>query len=84
VIGTSGFTLVDGSSVRLPLEGWYELDGRNLETDPTRPDVLVVPDPNRLRAGEDEQLARAVELLLAALAEPSAVPAAPAAWPAAR
>jgi tricorn protease len=84
VIGTGGFTLVDGTSVRLPMEGWYELDGRNLETDPTRPDVEVVPDPNKLRNGEDEQLAKAVELLLKALEEAPPAEAQPAPWPPAR
>ena len=84
VIGTGGFSLVDGSSVRLPMEGWYELSGRNLETESTPPDVLVEVDPNALRLGEDAQLRSAVELLLGLLAEVPARPAPPAAYPPAR
>jgi tricorn protease len=75
VIGTSGFTLVDGSSVRLPYVGWYDLDGRNLETIGTQPDVEVVLDPNTLHRGEDAQLETAVRLLLEELAnQPPAQP----------
>ncbi|MBN2082784.1 PD40 domain-containing protein [bacterium] len=64
VIGTSGFTLIDGSWVRLPLQGWFELDGRNLEQSGTPPDIYIDVDPAELRDGFDAQLARAVEVLL--------------------
>ncbi|HES57797.1 MAG TPA: hypothetical protein ENO21_00020 [Firmicutes bacterium] len=67
VIGTTGFTLIDGSWVRLPVEGWWELDGRNLETSGTAPDYYVDVHPDELKAGFDAQLAKAVELLLAEL-----------------
>ena len=64
VIGTSGFNLIDGTWVRLPVEGWWELDGRNLETSGTKPDVYIDVDPNELRDGKDAQLEQAVALLL--------------------
>jgi tricorn protease len=67
VIGTSGFSLIDGSYVRLPVEGWWELDQRNLEQSGTPPDYYVDVDPDELKAGYDAQLAKAVELLLAEL-----------------
>jgi tricorn protease len=68
VIGTSGFRLVDGTWVRLPIEGWYELDGRNLEASGTPPDIYVDVKPGELRMGVDAQLAKAVEVLMAELA----------------
>jgi len=64
VIGTTGFTLIDGSYVRLPVNGWYELDGRNLELSGTPPDIYIDVHPDELRAGKDVQLERAVETLL--------------------
>jgi C-terminal processing protease CtpA/Prc len=67
VIGTGGFTLVDGSWVRLPIEGWWELDGRNLEQSGTPPDIYVDVDPAGLRDGRDAQLEKAVAVLLAEL-----------------
>lgn len=67
VIGTGGFRLVDGTWVRLPMEGWWELTGRKLENSGTPPDVYVDVDPAELRAGRDAQLDKAVEVLMAEL-----------------
>jgi tricorn protease len=67
VIGTNGFTLVDGTSVRLPLVGWYELDERNLELSGTKPDIWQDVNPDELAAGRDAQLELAVETLLGKL-----------------
>jgi tricorn protease len=67
VIGTTGFTLIDGSWVRLPVEGWWELDGRNLETSGTPPDYYLDVHPDELKDAYDAQLVKAVELLLAEL-----------------
>ncbi len=72
VIGTGGFTLVDGTWVRLPIEGWWELDGRNLEQSGTPPDIYVDVDPAELRSGRDAQLDKAVEILLKELDQDSA------------
>jgi C-terminal processing protease CtpA/Prc len=84
VIGTSGFSLVDGTYVRLPLEGWYDLNGRNLETEPTPPDITVDVDPNALHSGDDAQLARAVGELLDELAKQPVRPEHPRPYPPAR
>ncbi|MCC7477263.1 PD40 domain-containing protein [bacterium] len=65
VIGTTSFDLIDGTTVRLPVEGWYELDGRNLEKSGTPPDIYLDVDPNELAAGRDAQLERAISELLA-------------------
>jgi len=64
VIGTSGFQLIDGTWVRLPIEGWWELSGRNLETSGTPPDIYVDVSPDELRSGTDAQLEKAVAVLL--------------------
>jgi C-terminal processing protease CtpA/Prc len=66
VISTGGKGLMDGSSIRLPLRGWYtkatnvnqELDG------PAVPDILVDNDIDWLSKGTDAQLKRAVEELM--------------------
>lgn len=71
VIGTTGFSLMDGSYVRLPLEGWWDLDGRNLETGGTPPDIYVDVDPDQLAQGIDAQLEKAVEVLMQQLAKPA-------------
>lgn len=65
VIGTEGYTLIDGQSgIRLPMEGWFSLDGSNLENDGVEPDIRVVNDLNHIRDGIDDQLIYAVEYLL--------------------
>lgn len=71
VIGTTGFGLVDGTSVRLPIEGWWSLDQRNLELSGTPPDIYVDVSPDELAAGKDAQLAKAVQVLLEELQKPA-------------
>ena len=61
IIFTSGKTMVDGSSTRLPSWGCYSLDGENLELTGVAPDLPVHNTfLDRLR-GEDPQLDRAIE-----------------------
>ena len=64
VISTGGFSLVDGTSVRLPFRGWYTLDGTDMENHGAVPDLRVEQTPEAEAAGEDEQLAAAVADLL--------------------
>lgn len=66
VISTSGTRLLDGGWVRLPLRGWYDAEtGENMENNPAVPDILVRRPPTQdVSADEDDQLARAVEVLL--------------------
>jgi tricorn protease len=71
VIGTSGFGLVDGTGVRLPLEGWWGLDQRDLELGGTPPDVYIDVTPDGLAAGQDAQLEKAVAVLLEELKKSS-------------
>jgi tricorn protease len=71
VISTGGWRTLDGGWVRLPFRGWYVWGD---ERDPSRnnlnqehggavPDHLVPMGPAEWLAGEDPQLARAVELM---------------------
>ncbi len=64
VIGTGGYGLWDGGSVRMPGSGAFALDGENLEGNGRRPDILVPWDPNSWQAGADPQLERVVAELL--------------------
>jgi tricorn protease len=66
VIGTSGFRLIDGSTLRLPQTGVYTMRGNrriNMEREGVTPDFLVEQNPDQLAKGEDPQLAKAVEVL---------------------
>lgn len=47
-----------------PRLGIKDPEGDWLERKTTNPDVVIYPDPNRIAAGEDGMLARAVEVLL--------------------
>ena len=65
VIGTDEFTLIDGSTgIRLPMEGWYNLNMTNLENNGVQPDIRVVNDLNDIRDGKDDQLDTAVKYLM--------------------
>ncbi|WP_169950754.1 S41 family peptidase [Microbispora sp. H11081] len=71
VIGIdSRYSLVDGTVVTQPRYAfWLEGEGWGVENHGVDPDVEVVMTPQDLVAGRDPQLARAVELALAALEE---------------
>ena len=66
VISTGGFSLVDGTFVRLPFRGWFVDDGtdRDMELNGALPDLVVPQIPADEIAGNDEQLRVAVEDLL--------------------
>lgn len=69
IIFTTGAGLVDGSFYRLPAWGCYTLDGRNLEKDGVKPDVRVDEGfVDRLK-GNQNQLDKAIELILKDLKE---------------
>ncbi|MCB1217046.1 PD40 domain-containing protein [bacterium] len=72
VIAVSGVKLLDGSFFGLPLEGWYRLDGRNMEGFGCPADIFVEIDPNALAEGRDNQLEAAVATLLSQLGGKSA------------
>jgi len=67
VISTGGWTLIDGTFVRLPFRGWYLLDGTNMELNGAIPDILVEQRPEHEVADDDPQLKAAVDDLLTRL-----------------
>ncbi len=74
VIWTSNLSLVDGTKARMPLTGFYRLDGTTIENNGEQPDVRVPLSPNDWLAHRDPQLDKAIELLTAT-AEPHDRPA---------
>jgi C-terminal processing protease CtpA/Prc/Tol biopolymer transport system component len=65
VISTGGYSLVDGSYVRMPFRGWWVKEtGQNMERVPAIPDIEVFNPPAYKANGVDPQLKRAVEELI--------------------
>jgi tricorn protease len=67
VIGTGSFRLMDGSQIRTPGTGLWDVGGQNLENYGVPPDVEVDNRPEDFFAGRDRQLEKAVEVLRAEL-----------------
>jgi len=73
VISTGGEKLIDGSSFRVPLRGWYS--GSDPTPDPTRrmegngavPDIVIPLRPGQMATGDDLQLREAAHELLGRL-----------------
>jgi tricorn protease len=63
VIGTGGTTLIDGSSLRMPLAGSYTLKGINMENNGCPPDIHVENTLEDVFTGKDRQLEKAVQEL---------------------
>ncbi|HEY6249900.1 MAG TPA: S41 family peptidase [Candidatus Angelobacter sp.] len=63
VIGTGAFRLMDGSTIRTPATGLWNVKGYNLENYGVPPDVAVDNTPADFLAGRDAQLEKAVEVL---------------------
>jgi len=65
VISTGGNSLMDGSFVRLPFRGWYgKADGKDMEDIGAVPDISLENTPDHKAKNEDQQLQKAVEILL--------------------
>ncbi|RYE49937.1 MAG: peptidase S41, partial [Sphingobacteriales bacterium] len=64
IIFTSGKSLVDGSSYRLPSWGCYTLDGKNIEKEGVAPDIFVKNSFTDRLENKDPQLERAVAEIL--------------------
>lgn len=65
VISTGGRGLMDGSFVRVPFRAWYvKATEENMEWGPAVPDYIVENSPESKANNEDEQLKKAVEVLL--------------------
>jgi tricorn protease len=63
VIGTGSYRLMDGSSIRTPNSGLWNVNGTNLENNGVVPDVYVDNTPEDFRNGRDAQIEKAVEVL---------------------
>lgn len=66
VIGTVPHDLMDGSSMRMPRNGWWLDDEQltNLEGNGVQPDIIVELTPKDIVNDNDVQLKKAVEVLL--------------------
>ncbi len=65
VIGGNEWTMRDGSRIIVSVQGWFTLDGRNMEGWGVPPDFRVPLTHDDLYAGRDPQIDKAVEVLLA-------------------
>jgi tricorn protease len=63
VIGTGAYQLMDGSTIRTPGSGLWNVNGTNLENYGVPPDVYVDNTPSDFLKGRDAQLEKAVEVL---------------------
>lgn len=63
VIGTGSYSLMDGSSIRTPGSGLWNVNRTNLENYGVPPDVYVDNTPADFLAGLDAQLKKAVDVL---------------------
>jgi tricorn protease len=64
VISTYDFTLMDGSTFRMPAWKNSRLDGTDMEGNGVVPDIYVHIDPNLTAEGKDNQLDAAIDYLL--------------------
>jgi C-terminal processing protease CtpA/Prc len=70
VISTGGARLIDGSLIRLPFRGWFvKATDQNMDMHPAVPDYIVSHPPGLKATGEDLQLKKAVDVLLADIEE---------------
>src|SRR5207302_10335640 len=67
VIGTGAHQLLDGSSIRTPGSGLWNVNGTNLENYGVPPDIYVDNRPEDYLKGRDAQLEKAVDVLKEAL-----------------
>jgi tricorn protease len=63
VIGTGAYRLMDGSQIRTPGTGLWNISGQNLENYGVPPDVYVDNTPADFLKGRDAQIEKAVEVL---------------------
>jgi tricorn protease len=63
VIGTGAYQLMDGSVIRTPGMGLWNVRGVNLENNGVVPDIYVDNTPEDFFAGRDAQLEKAVQVL---------------------
>ena len=64
VIWTWDLRLVDGTGARMPMAGFYRLDGTTQENSGEIPDVDIALTPDDWLNDRDPQLEKAVEILM--------------------
>jgi C-terminal processing protease CtpA/Prc len=64
VLGAANFDVGSGYWLRLPVFGWFTSRGQSLEGRGVEPDVPVETSPGALAIKEDNQLARALEMVI--------------------
>ncbi len=69
VIGTGAYRLMDGSTIRTPTVGLWNVNHTNLENYGVPPDVYVDNTPDGFLKGRDAQIEKAVETLKEELAK---------------
>jgi len=77
VISAAKDRILDAGTLRVPFRGWFLPDGEDMEMNGATPDHLVRPTPGQLAAGQDPQLAKAVDVLLDDVAQEERRPFAP-------
>ncbi len=75
VIGTNDITLSDGTTFRIPRTGYFGIDGTNLEGYGVKPDILVEHSAEDRIKGNDRQLAKAIEVVMAEVRSGGKTPA---------
>ena len=63
VLGGANFKLPAGYILRMPVAGWYTWQGECIEGKGVEPDLIVENSLERLAAGLDDQLEKALELV---------------------
>jgi tricorn protease len=66
VISTGAVNIMGLGTLRLPSRGWYLIStGEDMELNGAVPDHIVWPEPGQMPSGQDVQLDKAIEVLLA-------------------
>jgi len=63
VIGTTPYSLNDGSSMRMPVSGWFINNRINMEGNGVKPDIQIEPTPEQLINDDDIQLKKGIEVI---------------------
>ncbi len=75
VISTGGVPIMDVGFLRMPFRGWFTInDGEDMELHGAVPDHVLWPAPGDLASGKDDQLSKAVEVLLGDVEAAKATP----------
>ena len=75
VVSTGAAGVLDVGTLRMPTRGWFTIDdGEDMEKNGARPHHLLWPGVGQIPQGRDTQLAKAIEVLQADVAEWKARP----------